>query len=166
MKLDFDCDLSQFERDLTKLGIKASTTITARALRAGGAILAEAQRDHAPILTEKIPGSDSLEPGAVKDDIQTMINIDGVKGVAQAIVGPGYETDYVVNWLEKGHEMVSHGKKRNRTKIGKKGFVDPVNDGEGFMRPAYEASAQAGLDKALDVMADGISEELDAGGAE
>jgi HK97 gp10 family phage protein len=166
MKLDFNCDLSAFERDLTKLGVKVSATITARALRAGGEILAEAQRDHAPERTDGFPGGTSLPPGALKADIQTIINIDGEKGVAQVIVGPGYDTDYVANWLEKGHDATGHGKYYINAKGIKKhhkhdevlGFVEP----HPFMKPAFDASAQAALDKAMDVMADGISEELGA----
>lgn len=165
MKLKFDCDLAQFERDLTKLGAKVATTITARALRAGGEILAEAQRDHAPLLDKKWPGSDSLEPGELKDDIGTFLNIDGEKGIAQIIVGPGYDTDYVANWLEKGHEEVAHGAYYINSKGIKKHHKHGVAIGDvpphPFIGPAFEASAQAAWDKAAQVLTDGINEGLD-----
>jgi HK97 gp10 family phage protein len=166
MKVKFDYDLSEFEQNLTKLGVKVAATLTARALRAGGNILAEAQRDHAPMLDKKWPGSDSLEPGALKDDINTLLNIDGEKGVAEIYVGPGYDTDYVANWLEKGHDAVTHEEYAKGLRQHRKGqrhetvasFVEP----HPFMKPAFDAAGQAAMDKALEVLADGISEELDA----
>jgi HK97 gp10 family phage protein len=159
LKLDIG-GLDEFEKNLTKLGAKIAAPICARALRAAGNILADAQRRCAPELTKKMPGSNSLEPGALKNDIQTMINIDGVKKIGQVTAGPGYATDYVARWLEDGHEMVSHH--GGHKKSGK--LLDSDKTGKHpFMEQAFEASAQAALDKAIEIIADGINEGLGDG---
>jgi HK97 gp10 family phage protein len=162
MKLEMDVDTSNFERNLTDLGVKIAATITARALRAGGEVLAGAQRDFAPVRKDKHSGGNALRPGEVRDSIQTMLDIDGEKGYAQITVGPGYadgvDTDYVANWLEHGHEL-TRGKKRKSKFVGK-GFVEPYP----FIGPAFQASAQEALDAILQTMADGINEELGASG--
>jgi len=157
-------DTSSFDEIFAKLGPKGAATISARALRAAGNILAAAQRDHAPELDEDIPGSDSLKAGAVKDDIQVRLDIDGVKDYAKVRVGPGPATRYVVRWLEEGHEMVSHhgGNKKKGELIGKTGFVEPYH-GEGFIVPAFNAAAEDAIEKAADIIADGINGELGEG---
>jgi HK97 gp10 family phage protein len=159
MELECSVDTSQFEQNLTKFGAKVASVILAKALRAGGNVLAEAQREAAPERTDGVRGGDALPPGALKNDIQVQIDIDGSRQVGLVKVGPGLGTGHVALWLEGGHEMVSHGKKRNRKFIGK-GRVEP----HPFIGPAFQASAQHAVETVIDLIADGINEELVASG--
>ena len=81
--------------------------------------------------------------------------MSGIKEQASVDVGPGEATSYVGRFIEDGHDIVTHGKKRNRRIVGHV-------EAKPWMQPAFEATAQEALDKISDVVAEGIDEELDS----
>lgn len=166
--MQFECtvDLSDMEEKLSTFEAKVCAPIFARALRAGGDILAAKEREMAPQLDKKMPGSDCLEPGALKDDIQVRIDIDGSEHRAVAHVGPSPLTAYVANWLEHGHEIAAHGAYYVNWKGLKKhhkhgellGFVEP----HPFIRQAFNESSQEAVDRAAEVLVDGVNQQMGA----
>ena len=117
-----------------------------KALRAGGAVMKEALVERAPMmLEEKTPGSDSLEPGALKDGMRVLI-IDGENG-PEALIGPNAKVAHVARWVEYGHRQVSggylkllgNGKSRG---TGTAGVDVPAYP---FIRPAFESTINDAL---------------------
>lgn len=111
-------------------------------VRAGANVFKREMIDRAPVLDEKNSGSNSLEPGALKDDIRVRFPASEQLLDTTAAVGPGKKTAYVANFVEYGHRMVSGG----QSKVGADGKVrgnGKVSDVDvpayPFVRPAFEA---------------------------
>lgn len=126
---------------LNAAGAKMAGPEMRKALRAGGRVIEDAMVERAPMmLEEKTPGSDSLEPGALKDGIRVAI-IEGENGL-EALIGPNSKVSHVARFVEYGHRQVSggylkllgNGKSRG---TGAAGIDVPAYP---FLRPAFESS--------------------------
>ncbi len=131
-----------------------------KAVRAGGQVIAVAMEMAAPMLPEKTPGSDSLEPGELKADIKVRMRTE--EGEPVAYIGPGKKTARVARWVEYGHRLVRGGQLKvlanGRTK-GRGSLVGEVPP-HPFLRPAYEAT----VNEAQSVIAETLRGELAKGG--
>jgi hypothetical protein len=78
-----------------------------KALRAGGKVIQQAMIERAPMLDGKTPGSDSLEPGALKSHIT--VSVPASDNPIEAIIGPNSKVAYVARFVEYGHRQVSGG---------------------------------------------------------
>lgn len=134
-----------------------------RAVLAGARVIAEAMTERAPILDEKSPGSDSLEPGDIKDNIKARTRqIDGeTVGLAGPIGKEGRipKTAYLV---EYGHRMVTGGASK-LTAFGTFAGGGKVHEEDipafPFLRPGFESSAG----EAFDAMAVSLGKTLKEG---
>lgn len=132
-----------------------------KAVRAGAAVIRKAMVENTPVLAGTNVGSDSLKPGAMKNDIRVAM-IDE-EGDPAALIGPGKKTAHVAGWVEYGHRMVSGGQSKvldsGKTRgPGKASEVDVPS--HPFLRPAFESSEAA----ALDAVSVTLAEELNKGG--
>jgi len=133
-----------------------------KAVRAGAKVIQAAMIENTPVQAVRSASSNSLEPGALRDDIRTRTTLRD--GVAEATVGPGKKTAHVAGWVEYGHRMVSGGTSKvlANGKTRGKGKVSTVDvPPHPFLRPAFEESASA----AGDVMQVVLLEEIEKGGA-
>lgn len=76
----------------------------AKALRAGGEIIAEAMRAAAPLGPQPSPKSTSLEPGEIKEDIKVRLATEDDE--RYALIGPTGKTAHVARFVEYGHRQV------------------------------------------------------------
>jgi HK97 gp10 family phage protein len=122
--------MAAFGKEISEDGAK-------RMVRAGGLVFKQEIVERAPVLTEKNQGSNSLEPGALKNDV----HVYQLKGelVPTAAVGFG-KTGWIATLVEYGHRLI-HGTKT---------FGDvPAHP---FVRPSFEAansSAEAAMVKSF-----------------
>jgi HK97 gp10 family phage protein len=126
---------------LNTAGAKMGGPEMKKALRAGGRVIKEAMVERAPMmLEEKTAGSDSLEPGALKDGMRVAV-IDGENG-QEAIIGPNSKVAYVARFVEYGHRQVSGGylKLLGNGKSRGTGTAGTDIPAYPFLRPAFEAS--------------------------
>jgi HK97 gp10 family phage protein len=101
--------IAETQASLERLGDEIREKLVLRAARDAGNVIRDAMRESAPVLAERNPGSDALEPGQLRADIRTRARLQD--GVARAIIGPARYA-YVARWVEYGHRLVkgSHGK--------------------------------------------------------
>lgn len=134
---------------LDKLGVELGRPAEERMVRAGAEIGKEEMVRLAPVLAEKSPGSDALDPGAIRDGIRILMpkNADPV----EARVGPrGRKLVRIATDVEYGHrevhggrlELLGNGKVKGRGVAGKDVPAHP------FVRPAYE-NTQGESEKAM-----------------
>lgn len=78
-----------------------------KAVRAGAEVIKDAIVERTPILDEKTAGSNSLDPGSLREDIAVHMKTEG--GEPVAIIGPSDNTARVARWVEYGHVQVTGG---------------------------------------------------------
>lgn len=145
MSLDFS-EIGKLTGGLDAIRLKLKQQGEHKAVRAGARVIQEAMVERTPVQAGTNVGSDSLEPGAMKDDIRVQMIDD--EGEPAALIGPGKKTAHVANWVEYGHRMVTGGQSKLLGKgksrgSGKASMVDvPAHP---FLRPAFEASEQEAL---------------------
>jgi len=134
--------LRELDAKMAELGGAASKRIARKGLRAAGAVFLGAITDAAPERPE-LPSGTALPIGALAADIGMRLGRDEA-GLPAAIVSPGKATRHVANWVEYGHRLVRGG--RNRKGRGGPGRVVGNVPAHPFIRPAFEASADAAVD--------------------
>lgn len=140
--------LDQVQRRLREAPNTLVAKSFAKALdRAGGVIAAEVER-RTPIGPE----------GDLKEHVIVKVEVDTAARGGSALIGfssatsgrTGKPMDLIAYWVEYGHRLVGHGKrKKDRKDLGK---VPP----HPFMRPAFDASA----DRAVEVFGDTLIDSL------
>jgi hypothetical protein len=148
--IQFDVDDNLDER-LSAFQGKLARVILREALAAGGLVLKNAVIERAPERTDDVKGGNSLPPGALKMDIGGDVKLFPERNSGIVRVGPSDLTAYVAWWLEKGHDIKSHGKKKSRRVIG---HVPP----ERFMVPAFDESMDAALAAFAAKLKEGLEE--------
>lgn len=129
---------------LKALEVRVREEYIVKAVKAGAREIAVAMVEDAPVLDEKTPGSDALEPGELRDDIKARERLDK-DGFAVATIGPGRKTAHVARFVEYGHRLVK-GKKE----IGQV----PAHP---FLRPAFERSEAGAIEKFKDTLREEIA---------
>lgn len=134
---------------------QVSGPIAKKAVRAAGIVVRDAMIERTPVNIEKNAGSNSLEPGAVKADIKVRFPAQEQVLETTALIGPGAKTAHVARWVEYGHRDVHGG----QSKVGADGKVRGhgvanIEDvpAHPFLRPAYEASIDAGHEAEAEVL--------------
>jgi HK97 gp10 family phage protein len=153
----------ELDAKLAALGGKAATNVVRDGLRAGGEVIQAAIRDLAPVRPD-LPSGTALPPGALARDIE--LHIGEEDGKPAAIIYPGTETAYAANWVEYGHRMVKGG----YSKVTKSGRVrgpgrlvmtvwfEKNVPAHPFIRPGFEMSTNAAVERAREVILEGIEE--------
>jgi HK97 gp10 family phage protein len=120
-----------------------------RMVRAGAQVFKDEMVQRAPLLAKKNTGSDSLEPGALKDGIRILVP-KSVEPV-EAHIGPrGRELIRVATDVEFGHRQIhggsltllGNGKSKGTGTAGEDVSAHP------FVRPTFE-SAQGAAEAAM-----------------
>lgn len=150
--ISLDFDFSDFERKLEGFTEKVRGTILKESLAAGGLVLKDAVIAAAPERTDDYTGGNSLPPGALKEDIGGDVHMNAANGSGVVRIGPSQLTAYVGWWLEKGHDLTTHGSRTNAKVIG---HVKETP----FMAPAFDAASQQALNAFNDKLAALIAEE-------
>jgi HK97 gp10 family phage protein len=135
--------LTELVAKMRKARVEMAGPEMKKALRVGGRVIEDAIVQRAPmLLEEQSAGSDSLEPGALKDGMRVAV-IDGENG-PEAIIGPNSKVAHVARWVEYGHRDV-HGGYLKLLGNGKTRGTGTANEVDipayPFIRPAFEASA-------------------------
>lgn len=125
--------LQKAQKDVSGPGVR-------KAISKGAVVVRDRMRERAPVLDKKTPGSNALEPGALRSGIRSYLVKDS--NPPEALAGPGKSTAYVARFVEYGHRQVAggaltiHGKGKGRV-VGEDVQADP------FLRPAFEESVEA-----------------------
>lgn len=138
--------IAEMKARMLALRQQVSGPMAAKAVRAGGRVIRDAMIERTPVNVERNAGSNSLEPGAVKEDIKVRMPAKENQFEATALIGPGKTTSHVARWVEYGHRMVTggqskvlpSGKIRGSGKVAEKDV--PAYP---FLRPAFEESVAA-----------------------
>lgn len=138
--------LEEMRARLHELAANVREKYVVTAVKDAGHVIAEAMRESAPVQVEKVPGSDALEPGTLRDDIKVRERLDK-DGFAVATIGPGKRTGYVARFVEYGHRLVK----------GKRGQEIGHVAAQPFLRPAFERSAEDAIEKFKETMREEIA---------
>jgi HK97 gp10 family phage protein len=140
MQIQFQ-GLTEMVAKLEKARVDMGGPEMKKALRAGGRVIQKAMEERAPVLDAKTPGSDALEPGALKASIRVSVVEDD--GETAAIIGPNGKTAHVARFVEYGHRQVTGG----QSKLLGNGTVRGAGKNTGkdvpphpFLRPSFEES--------------------------
>lgn len=123
-----------------------------RMVRAGAAVFKRAMVERAPVLDKKTTGSDSLDPGAMRDGIR--VYVPKGETPVEAHIGPRKALQRVAVDVEYGHRSV-HGGRLTLLGNGKtsgKGVAGEDVPAHPFIRPAYEAAFSAAEDAMIESM--------------
>lgn len=145
-----------------------------KADRAGAQVIADAMQDACPIQEIKAPGSDSLAPGQLKEDIRVILVEQDVStrqdNIFVAEVGPKRYA-YVARWVEYGHANVHGGYSKRKYDVagnftGERRGPGKIAEGytppHPFLRPAFEASRQAAQEKIVVTLRAGVKRAVRA----
>jgi hypothetical protein len=155
MNVEFS-GLREMVAKLESAGVNMRGAPMYEALGKGGNVIATAMIERAPMLEEHQPGSDQLEPGALRDDTRVAFEI--IEGQPVALIGPGGKTAHAARWVEYGHRMVTGG----YSKVLPSGLTrGPGQAGEDipaypYLRPAFEAS----VGEAVEVVSASLKESF------
>ena len=149
------------EAKLVELGGKAATNIARDGLRAGGEVIQAAVRELAPTRPD-LPSGTALPPGALARDIE--LHIGEEDGRPAAIIYPGSETAWAAKFVEYGHRMIRGGySKVVGTKGRHRGPGKEIGNvpAHPFIRPGFEISAAEAIERARQVIAEGIEKAVE-----
>lgn len=145
-ELEFKVDTSELDAALSKLPDKVQKRLVVNALHSAGDVMLSAMKAHTPESTdEPTPGSDSLPPGILREDMHMEVTVSETKG-ARLRVGPTEIAGHVARWVNNGWTLTTHSGKKIKDIPGKH-----------FIEAAFDESAQAALDVLTDSIADGIA---------
>lgn len=143
-------DPSKLVANMEAIRAKVAGEGRRRAVIAGAEVIGEAMVERAPVLDGKTPGSDSLEPGDIRDGIKAWgRQIDGEPVGFVGPVGKDGNIPKVAYLVEYGHRMVTGGKSTlgpdGKFRGGGKVSEQDV-PAHPFLRPAFESSAAAAVE--------------------
>ena len=158
--MEIKMDTSVLIAKLEQLAAQVTKEGKRRALRAGGNVIKHAMQDRAPILKVKQPGSNSLEPGALRNGMRVLLDSQGAD--EYAMIGPRANVEHVARWQEFGHRVVTGGYsallKNGKTRgPGRKIKNVPPRP---FLRPAYEESVGAAMEAVRESLGQTIRDEV------
>jgi hypothetical protein len=165
----FSIDTTEFVNMLKALPEKVAGKAVGDALAAGGAVLADAMQEEAPERTDDpTPGSNSLPPGILKEDIS--FQVQQRKGYNPRVkVGCTEVSEYVAYWIENGHDVVVHGhlsraEKSSRRILAKHQPKSGMRHVEAnpFMARAFDSSIEAATDAALTSLQESLADAMAA----
>lgn len=143
----FIFDPSQLVANMDAIRNRVAVNGKRRAVRAGAQVIGAAMIERTPMLAAKTNGSDSLDPGEMKDNIKVRDRTED--GEPVALVGvAGQRAGKAAHNVEYGHRMVHGGESRldGAGKFVGGGIVHEVDvPPHAFLRPAFEASAAEAL---------------------
>jgi HK97 gp10 family phage protein len=114
------------QKRLQALKAELSTNGMKRVVRAGAKVFKGEMVRRAPVLAAKTPGSNALEPGALKAGIRTALLANETP--VTALVGPNKKVAHVARFVEYGHREV------------RSGIAHGDVPAHPFIRPAYESA--------------------------
>lgn len=129
-----------------------------RAVKEAGGVVLEEMQLRAPVLDAKTANSTALDPGELKASLGELVRMRGKDGYAEAIVGPR-RNQHVARWVEYGHNLVRRsltGKVKLRVRGGGRGDIVGQVKAHPFLRPAWEAAADAAWKRMQEVFSDAI----------
>jgi len=147
--------IEEVEKYFNDLDVKVQQKVLTEAVRAEARIFQAAIQEAAPVKIE--PGG-ILPDGALQADVIYRIGTDS-SGRPAAVVGFGKLTRRVAGWVEYGHRLIrrhSKGLIRLKVKGGGSGLQVGTVQAHPFIRPAFEASVEAGNE----AFAETFAEEL------
>jgi HK97 gp10 family phage protein len=135
-----------------------------KAVRAGGSVIRDAMVERAPVQLEKSLGSDSLEPGELRDGLRVRLTRDGNENVA--LIGPAGgagRVSHAAHLVEYGHRMVTGGKSKldvDGTFRGGGTVHEKDVPAYPFLRPAFEESQSAAMEAVQASLAKDLKEAV------
>jgi HK97 gp10 family phage protein len=147
----------ELDAKLDALGGKLATNVVRDGLRAGGEVIQAAIRDLAPVRPD-LPSGTALPPGALAHDIE--LHIGEEDGKPAAIIYPGTETAWAAKFVEYGHRMVSGGYSKALASGRHRGPGRAIGNvsAHPFIRPGFETSANAAIERSREVITERIEE--------
>jgi len=141
--------------EVVKMLDEAPRTIVARgylkALQAGANVIADAVEIRTPVKAEDTGGL--LDTGELRESLMIDTQLDSQFRGGVAEVGFG-KNGAIAAWVEYGHVLVGH-------KPGKKPLGEvPMHP---FMRPAFDASAEAAVDAFAESLRETVTESFPQG---
>jgi len=142
---------TQTQAGLAELRRLVREDATRAAVRVAAKVISDEMTQEAPVLDEKTAHSTSLPPRAIKDGIRVNSIRKLVDGVIQALIGPRKGTRRSAHLVEYGHRLIKGGKSHVGVK-GPEGSGVLIGDvpAHPFLRPSYEVSWKASIDRFRD----------------
>jgi HK97 gp10 family phage protein len=136
--LEITVNTKELEQLLEHLPQKiANQYLRSAAQKAGDAILAPMKALTPERTDEKTPNGNSLEPGALREDLTTQVTL--TKHGVRVKIGPTAATAHVCRWQNNGYMLTSHNGKQIKQIPGKH-----------FMEGASDESGQTAVDAFVD----------------
>jgi len=142
---------AQFE----SLDLAVQTHIMKHSLRTAGEVFIPELVARAPINTDGVTDESHttrLIPGMLKASMRVAVNLQADAGPT-AFAGPDKRTQHVMNWIENGFNLTTHGRKRKR-KVIRHIPAHPV------LRPVFDELSTAAIEAFATALADGINVEM------
>lgn len=149
--------LADLHRALQELPAKIEANVLRGGLRAGAKVIAEEARQQAP-----------AQSGALRKSIRVSLRLRKAEGKVQAFVKAGNKQAWYANLVEFGtaRHLI---KPKNRKSLFLAGLAREVVDHPGakpkpFMRPAFDAKAQAAIEAMAGYIRNRLPRELKKAG--
>jgi len=162
--MGYEFDVSKLVLNMDNIRAQIANEGARRATLAGAKVIGVAMEERAPVLDEKMPGSDSLDPGDIRDNIHVRTKQED--GQYSALVGPKGKNGQIPKTaylVEYGHRMVTGGKSVLKAdgKFHGGGKVSEVDvPPHPFLRPAYESSVAGALDAVAESLGQTLKEAV------
>lgn len=147
--------LDELGAQLESLDLAVQTRILEHALRYAGEVFVPELVVRAPINTDGVTDASHttrLVPGMLKASMGVAVQMANEQGPT-AFIGPDHRTAHVMNWIENGFNLTTHGSKSGR-KVIRHIPANPV------IRPVFDELSTQAIGAFGDALYEGVTAEL------